>query len=375
MKKFLTYIALFFGLYVFAQENNGPVNLFDKEEELASALNELRNAATDAEREMKNTIFIEKLKTILPLEGVMNHPFSQLTSMSTIAAPDGAFRIFNWNVENDSQVHKHYCYVVVPTRSGKPNQVIELIEDRFTIPRHPYTTLTPEHWYGALYYEIVPVRKGTKTLYTIFGYSGNDRSTNQKLLDVFYFKNDRLRIGYPLFQESEGSKRLVRRVFFEYSNSAFMSLKMNESMNKIVFDHLSPESPSMEGFKDYYVPDMTYDAYYWTGKFWQYQSDVIAYNKENKRIKQYKPGSVSVSEENDTTEAEFIDVKDRWINPVDKNSPVENGRDATAPVEEYDAKKGETKTKKQKQRHKRPRRRHRIFGKKKGKPRSAIGND
>jgi hypothetical protein len=281
--------------------------------------------------------------------------------MSTISSPDGAFRIFNWNTVNDAGLHSHFCYVVVPTRGDKPNTIYTFKEDRITIPPKPDNTLTPANWYGALYYNILPIKKGNKTFYTILGYNGGSTSTNKKIIDVFYFKGKNLRIGYPLFQESATSERLVRRVFFEYSEKTTIAVNMNERMGAIVFDHLAPETPNLVGFFDYYVPDMTYDAYRWNGTIWQYEEDLIAVNKENRKTRVYKPTDVDESED-------FIEVKDVWVNPVDNGAPIGvSGGNPIAPVkEEVEGSKKGKKDKNKNKRHKR------LFQKKSKKPRSAV---
>jgi hypothetical protein len=221
--------------------------------------------------------------------------------------------------------------------------------------------LTPDHWYGALYYNIVPVEKGNKTLYTMIGYNGGGRSTNKKILDVFYFKGKKLRMGYPIFQESQGSKRLKRRVFFEYSEKVTIGVNMNEQLNAIVFDHLIPETPNLEGMYDFYVPDMTYDGYRWEGAIWVYKEDLIAVNKENKRTRVYNPDSENEGE------PEYIEVKDRWEDPVDGN-PNGGGTNAVAPVEEDDS----SDSKKKKKARKKNKKRFKLFQRKKNKPRSAV---
>jgi hypothetical protein len=200
------------------------------------------------------------------------------------------------------------------------------MEDRLTITPRPEHTLTADHWYGALYYNIVPVIKGNKTLYTIFAYNGNDASTNRKLLDVFYFKGKSMRIGYPLFQEAPGSQHLLRRVFFEYSEKAIMSLRLNDNLGAIVFDHLMPETPQLEGIYDYYIPDMTYDGYKWENGIWVYVEDIIAYNDPNESVRQYIPGD-------DESEDRYREVDDVWTNPVDPNNPLGGGTNAIAPIE------------------------------------------
>jgi len=337
--------------------------LVNKEYEINEILTKLRAAEDDAEKEFINIDLQAALEELLKYPGVMEYPFESWNTMSTITSPDGAFRIFNWNVEDKNLTHKHYCYVVKPTRGNKDNKVFELKEDKVTISPKPETTLTPNNWYGALYYKIIPVQKGSKTYYTVLGFSGKDRSSNQKLLDVFYFKGKSMRMGFPLFQEAKDSKRLKRRVFFEYSEKAIFTMNQNDKIGGIVFDHLIPESPNLEGIYEFYIPDMTYDCYRNKDGIWRYEEDVIAYNDPNKKIKQWHP-----TEGGDSSEAE--DVKDFWINPVDPTSPVNSGSDATAPIE--DVRDKDTKKRNKSDRRKDKKKKHK---KRKKKNRSAVTLD
>lgn len=136
-----------------------------------------------------------------------------------------------------------------------------------------------------------------------------------------------MRMGYPIFQEEVGSEKLVRRVFFEYSDKASVTVNLNHNLAAIVFDHLVPEQANLEGMFDYYIPDMTYDGYSWSDGIWNYKEDIIAYNDENKKTKQFVPGK-------NGEEDEVVEMKDVWIDPVDENGPIDNqGHDATAPIE------------------------------------------
>ena len=298
--------------------------LVNKEAEINAQLKKLRNTRDDNQRYLENESLKELVESILAYPGTFDHPFESFETMSTISSPDGAFRLFNWNIEDNSGMNSHFCYMILPTRGDKPNTVIEFNEDRITIPPRPENTLTPLNWYGALYYNIIPVKKGSKTLYTVIGYNGGGRSTNKKILDVFYFKGKKLRMGYPVFQESMGSKRLVRRVFFEYSEKVTIGVNLNERLDAIVFDHLIPETPNLEGMYDFYVPDMSYDAYRWEGSIWRYEEDLVAVNDENRRQRLYDPGS---------EDGEYIEVRDEWIDPVDGN-PNGGGTNAVAPVDD-----------------------------------------
>lgn len=354
--KLVSSIIFFLPILAFSKGAEQDTFLIRREAEINILLDSLRKAKDDMSIEMINEDFKNQVKDLIVYPGVMDYPFSKWTTVSTITSPDGAFRIFNWNVEDEQGMHRHYCFVVKP--NGNENIVIELQEDKLTIPPRPEHTLTPEHWYGALYYNIIPVKKGSKTLYTIFGYNGNDRSTNRKLLDVFYFKGKSLRMGYPLFQEAPGSSHLLRRVFFEYSEQAIMSLRMNDNLGAIVFDHLVPENPQLEGIYDYYIPDMTYDGYKWENGVWVYKEDIIAYNTDKEIVRNYVPGE---------DEDFYRETTSNWIDPVDPNAPNGSGTSAIAPIENVN---DNSKTKKNKG-SKNKNRQFRIRDRQKG-PRSAI---
>jgi len=360
VKAILTYLFIV-SLAINSFSKNVEVDSFllNKEAEIKAQLDLLRATKDDQLIDLENESLVNLMREVLTHPGVMEYPFEQLTTMSTIKSPDDAFRLFNWNIEKSSGLHFHYCFMVIPKWGDRPNEVIEFKEDKITIPPRPTNTLTPQNWYGALYYNIIPVEKGNKTLYTVIGYNGSGRSTNKKILDVFYFKSKRLKMGFPIFQESQGSKRLVRRVFFEYSEKVTVGVNMNPRLEAIVFDHLIPETPNLEGMYDFYVPDMTYDGYRWQGSIWKYEEDLIAVNSANKKRRVYNPKA------GEDGESEYIEVKDEWEDPVDGN-PNGGGSNAVAPVEETGNKKKDKKKKARKDR------KFGLFKRKKNKPRSAV---
>lgn len=362
--KTLTVILLLLPSFIFAEKIEVDTFLVSQEALIGQMIKDLRSAPDDGEKESINIDLQAALEDLLEYPGVVEYPFESWNTISTITSPDGAFRIFNWNVEDNDMNHSHFCYVVKPTYGSKPNKVYKFKEDKITLPPRPDMMLTPDRWYGALYYKILPVQRGNKTYYTVLGYSGKDRSTNMKILEVFYFKGRSLRLGHPMFQESAGSKTLLKRVFFEYSEKAVVSVNINEKLGGIVFDHLVPEQKNLEGLYSFYIPDMTYDAYRLDDGIWRYNEDVIAYNDPNKKVKQWRP-----TEEGNNSE--FEEVKDFWINPVDNQSPNGGGTDATAPIEDFT---DGSKNKKNRKSDKDKRRRFKLFKKKK-KNRSAIGAD
>lgn len=300
--------------------------LVRKEDELALLLKTLRDSKNDGELEMNNITFTSALEEILEYPGTLTYPFEKLNTMSTLQSPDGEFRLFNWNVESQDLVHSHYCFLVRKYRNNK-NQVIKFKEDKFTLPPRPDGMLNPNRWYGALYYKIIPVQSGNKTLYTMIGFNGGTRSSNKKILDVFWFKGKSLRIGYPLFQDEREPKVLNQRVFFEYSDKATASVHYEANINKIVFDHLIPETGNLKGIYEYYIPDMSYDAYYWEDDIWKFQVDIAVGNDREKKRREYYIDP-------ETGEEKYRIVPVNWVDPTDPGSG--NGKHEVADIENND---------------------------------------
>ena len=91
-----------------------------------------------------------------------------------------------------------------------------------------------------------------------------------------------------------------------------MSLKYEDHYNRIIFDHLMPESPNLKGFYSFYVPDLSLDAFVLTGNKWVFKEDVIGVNLE-----QNEERDVYVLNSK-TNKVEKKEVKNKWQNPDDK---------------------------------------------------------
>jgi hypothetical protein len=314
--KLLLYILLLIPTFTFAKKIEIDTFLVRKENDLALLLDKLRKSKDNAELDYNNLNFEAELKEVLEAPGILDYPFDKLNTMSTIKSPDGVFRVFNWNIENENQIHSHFCYLVKKGRGSK-NQIIKFKEDKFTLGPRPDGMLTPNRWYGGLYYKIVPIEVGRKTMYTMFAYNGGNRSSNKKILDVFWFKGRSLRLGYPIFQDERNEEELHRRVFFEFSEKASISMKYDERINKIIFDHLVPEAGNLKGMYEYYIPDMEFDAYFWQNNFWNYQANIIVGNEKEKSRREYY-----IDEE--TGEELFKIVPVGFVNPTRDGSNMEH---------------------------------------------------
>lgn len=282
---------------------------------LKELLNNLRAANNDQQKEEANSVFKAYLEETIKIKGAFEHPFTSLRTLGSIKSPDNTFRLFNWNVEQDDHSNKYYCYILRFDAKKKNWKIIELKDKSFMLPAQPDDILTEENWYGALYYKIIPIAKSNKTYYTILGWDGISTMSNCKLVDVLSFNGEHVKLGSPIFKMQDG---IHKRLFFEHSKKAFMSLNFDEERKRIIFDHLSPETANLEGFREFYVPDLSYDELKFYNNKWHLREDVVGINNPDKKSqkiaysKQKKDGSYELTEK---------EVKVKWIDPSDANAP------------------------------------------------------
>lgn len=309
MKTIVLLAVLFVVGNLFAQEDT---LLLLRERQLVDLLNDLRSAKDNTEKEAKNKLFKQYLFETIQVKNAFEYPFTGLTTVGTVMSDDRKIRLFNWNVEQDDQSQKYYCFILRFDERKKEYVISELIDNSFMLPARPDDILEANNWYGALYYKIIPIVKGSKQMYTLLGYDANNTMSNIKLIDVLSFTGNTPKLGSPIFKTKTET---LKRVFFEHSEKAYMSLKFEAEYNRIIYDHLSPETPSMTGFYSYYVPDFSYDAFVYIKDKWILHEDVIGVNgNEN------NDGKVSVMVQNPKTGLlEKKEIKEKWINPTDPN--------------------------------------------------------
>lgn len=298
---------------------------------LAHQLNDLRNASTDEAKKELNQTFLTTLENTLSHDWAFEFPFTQLKTVGKITSQDNNVRIISWNVQWKNDKHTYYCFILKKNRRGTNHTVIYLKDNSIALPPQPTDMLDENSWYGALYYDIIDVQKGRKTYYTLFGYDAKNNRSTVKLLDVLHFAGNHPKFGYPLFNTKDG---VQNRVYFEHAAKTVMSLRYDFNREMIIFDHLSPESPGLAEFREFYVPDMSYDAFKFENNKWQLKEDVIANNSTARENKELVLNSYDSERETDIT----VSVKNEWIDPTDKNAPIESGRhQAVVPSEQEES--------------------------------------
>jgi len=264
--KFSFCFLLVFGAFNSQTLQDYELKLINKLEDVHFEKN--HDKALQLNKEFKNV-----LEEAISNNEILNYPFDSLSKfMSTKISPDGNFRIFNWNIELSNQRQHYECWILM-----KNLTLIKLTDFKNEIPEIEYASLDANSWYGALYYSIIPKERKNKTVYTLLGWDGNNMFSNKKIIESMTIsKKNKIQFGVPIFKYPSGKTK--KRVIFQYSKQSYMSLKHRQARKQdyLVFDHLMPPSPHLKEFADWYVTDLSFDAFQWNENQWDFKRDFDA---------------------------------------------------------------------------------------------------
>lgn len=247
---------IFVILSVLIIQTTSAVNLEDTENAIFSLHSRLSKTSDDATsdsicREMRD-LFISSFED----PAVFDYPFDKFL-FCKLTSKDHRLRLFNWNLPYKDGTHKYFCFVLVWDAKKKNYTWTELKDNQKEVEKIENKYLNSEKWFGALYYEIIPMdKKGRGDTYTLLGWDGKDNLTNRKIIDAITIIGNKLRFGAGIYHTDDGTRK---RMIMEYSDEVSASLKYHPKKNCIVMDHLSPKNPLMTGIYADYGPDGSYD--------------------------------------------------------------------------------------------------------------------
>lgn len=213
---------------------------------------------TDARKAEVNGRFVKTLVEALKTPNSFAYPFDSLKNVSVIKSPDKAFRILSWYVQQENGTYRYFGTIQMNTGNG-PLKLYPLIDQTDNITDANAIT-SNQIWFGARYYEIVPVTSGNRLpYYVLLGWKGNTQNTTKKVIDILSFDKEQVNFGASVFDGKELKGK--NRVIFEYTKSNAMTLKVDQKAGMIVFDHLAPFDPEMAGKYEFYGSDGTFDGF------------------------------------------------------------------------------------------------------------------
>ncbi|MBI9068823.1 MAG: hypothetical protein JEZ09_16120 [Salinivirgaceae bacterium] len=276
----LLLVTLLFNNFIHSAE---PIDstLFEDESlirGLARELSEIR--FNDRLLQTKNDQLIEVFEKALNKRGSFNYSFDTIIPINQIQSEDGLVKIFTWNTLNALGKFNQYGFLQYYSKD-KDKVFTYRLNDKSEMYEKPQNeNLTPDNWFGAVYYEILESKYQKSTLYTLIGWDGNDITSNKKVIESLVFtESGKAKFGKPVFLFG---RKKVKRVVFEYSRMANMMITYDENLKMIVMDHLSPNNQIHQGNFKQYGPDFSYDALIYNNDYWEYIAD-IDFKREPKK--------------------------------------------------------------------------------------------
>jgi hypothetical protein len=276
MKKlFRFYFTLiFFSFSTILNCQKLPIRLFSSEIKLLNLFSDsLKKIPEDSSRLNLNNKIIGIVESIIKNSASFNIHLDSLKHIGRIISPDNRFSIISWNVPLNDGSHEFFGYVQLSPEKDSICKIFKLKDNSGNIKSNiSEMNFSCDTWYGALYYEIVPRKIYSKTVYTLLGMHYNDLFTNRKIIEALYFNEE----GFPMFGTPiyiyNGHEQ--NRIVFDYSISVSMMLRFDAKLNMFVFDHLAPPSPLYSGNFKYYGPDFSVDGLKFEDNKWIYYPNV-----------------------------------------------------------------------------------------------------
>ncbi|TDG36618.1 hypothetical protein EZJ43_08905 [Pedobacter changchengzhani] len=274
IKLLLCVLVTFFTIAAHAQQNK----LNALQDSLIKISNLTLNAIGKEKKLAENARFVKTLIEALKLNNAYNYPFDSLKTVSVINSGDQSFRILSWYLPLDDGTYRFYGTIQMNTNGGAL-KLYPLIDQTENIINANQIT-DNQKWFGARYYEIIPVTApGKLPYYVLLGWKGNNASTTKKVIEILAFDKDKVVFGAPVFDGKLFKD--TNRVIFEYNKQNAMMLKSDKKAGMIVYDHLVPFEESMVGKFEYYGSDLSFDGFKIIGGRLKHQENVDLKNEIN----------------------------------------------------------------------------------------------
>lgn len=212
---------------------------------------------------------IKTLVKALKNDSSFYYPFDQLNSVSILYPDDKSFRIFTWQLEFNNGTFRYFGAIQMRSDTLK---LFPLVDYTQFYEHKDSIIVDADRWIGAIYYQIIQVKSGKNTYYTLLGKNTGNAFMSTKYVDVLWFDNGKPKFGYPIF-EFIGQKSPTRLVF-NYQRAAVFGLNQMTADKVIYFDHLVSLSGGDDKDAIDRVPDGTIEALEWKKGKWYHISQI-----------------------------------------------------------------------------------------------------
>lgn len=265
--------------------------VFQYKDSLNNLAHIMQRGENDSARFASASVYHSILNFILADSSSFNASFDSVPNLSVKTSPDRTFRLYTWVTSNyEGSVYRYFGFV--QTLKGRKTNLFPLSDSTETIEKPLSRKLKADHWFGAIYYNIISNERKGKKYYTLLGWKGKNEMFTQKVIDVISFDNGKPSFGMPVFK---ANNIYNHRVLFEFTAQAVMSLKYVIDRKTLVFDHIGRST-----ITGVIGPDGTYDAFKYEKDHWEFVEDVDVDNgfvPKHKEVKLFKDDELNKKEE------------------------------------------------------------------------------
>jgi len=225
----------------------------------------LYKAPSDSARSILNDSICHQFNATLSNDSSFQYAFDSLAYLGKIYSTDHKLRIYSWNYISDTGDYRFFTYFQFSTK-----QLIQLVQNRPCYLPDEEKIITANNWYGALYYNAIPINRDNQTQYILLGWSHLSESENFKIIDVLSLKDSTITFGAPIFN-TESRFRMA----MPYSSAHSLALQYDAKRSLFIFNHLHEE-----GNKDKKIPDESFSGYQLVNNKLVYKEEVTFDHKE-----------------------------------------------------------------------------------------------
>ncbi len=265
-------------------------NLVQKEDSLKYHGNIIVNGEFAEQRFRADSHFTRILVRALQIPYSFYHSFDSLITISRLYSPDSSFRIFTWQLSKDENTFRRHGAIQMNTKDGSL-KLYPLIDRSSLIINQADTITNNEWWIGTIYYKILLHKIVDRNYYTLLGYYENNRLSTRKIIEILSFDAmNRPVFGSNIFDFSmdKTQKNTQSRYWIEYKKDAQASIKFDQELDLLIYDHLISETNEIDR-KETYVPDGDYEAFKWTNGKWLHIEKPFDYKLEDGQAPVIKP--------------------------------------------------------------------------------------
>ena len=280
-----------------------PFGLLAQKGEIISLFQQLKSCETDSCRDVINKSLSASLESLLKSDLQLQTDLSDLPNCGVLLSKDKKVRVITWNSPIDTGGQKYYGFIQVYNAKFKKYMYFKLVDKSKGMDKPERAVLSPDKWFGCLYYNLLETGSGRKKVYTLLGWELGNNYTSKKVVEVLtvnpagvptfggnyfqqYHKKQKVKAGnqdpgMPKVNYGSGKRNLLKaRWIFEYKFGIQMKLNYDVGQSAILVPHLSPSSPSLVGQFQFYGPDLSVDALRWKAGKWVMYEDVDARNEK-----------------------------------------------------------------------------------------------